>query len=340
VTPEEFLAAQARFARVCRFRLVLLACVLAGLWLLSRRATLTPDEAALRDRVRSAEAALSIMRSAENAADPRRLGVIGVEWSPISTTIGNPAAKRTAADPLWSVVLLREMRRMGLRSGDRVAILASGSFPGFVLNALMAAESLGCHVLFAASLGASQWGANDPACPWPLMEMFFRRSRFIRTPASWYTLGGDGETGGGIGDEGRIILMRAAAAAGVPVIAEGGYGEVLAEKIRRLEAFSPRLLITIGGSSTFFGAGNEHAGNGFLESGVPVRDGSVVGWAMSRRIPVFHAIDFRSLSERFGVPFDGASSGPAVMRAAPAIAGLAVFFAALATHARWRIDRR
>jgi poly-gamma-glutamate system protein len=67
---------------------------------------------------------------------------------------------------------------MGLRAGDHVAVLASGSFPGFVLNALAAAEALGCRVLFAASLGASQWGANDPACPCPLWRGSFTAAVF------------------------------------------------------------------------------------------------------------------------------------------------------------------
>jgi hypothetical protein len=34
------------------------------------------------------------------------------------------------------------------------------------------------------------------------MEGIFHRGGFLKTRASWYTLGGEDETGGGIGDEG------------------------------------------------------------------------------------------------------------------------------------------
>ena len=338
--PSVFLKAQARFARISRVRLVLLSIALAALWLLSRGGALSPEEAALWERVRNAEETLSAARYGKSGEDPERLGLIGVEWSPISTTLGSLPSKRTAADPLWSVVLFREMARMGLRSGDRVAVLASGSFPGFVLNALAAAEALGCRILFAASLGASQWGANDPACPWPLMEGIFHRGGFLKTRASWYTLGGEDETGGGIGDEGRKILTDAAAKEGIPLLEARTYDGILAAKVSRLETFSPGLVITVGGSSSIFGVGNEHSGNGFLPKDGVADEKSIVGWALSRDIPVFHAVDFRFLAKRMGVPFDAPRSRTNATRILPALFGLGVFFVALLFHSRWKVDGR
>lgn len=338
--PSFFLKAQARFARTHRVRLLFLSCALAALWLLSRTVSLSPEETVLREKVRSAEEALSAVRYGKSGDDPERLGVIGVEWSPISTTLGSLPSKRTAADPFWSVTLLREMIRMGLRAGDHVAILASGSFPGFVLNALAAAETLGCRVLLAVSLGASQWGANDPACPWPVMEGIFHRGGFLKTRASWYTLGGEGETGGGIGDDGRKILTDAAAKEGIPLLEARTYDEILAAKISRLEAFAPDLVITAGGSSSIFGVGNEHSGNGFLPKDGVADKKSVVGWALSRGIPVFHAVDFRFLAKRMGVPFDAPHSRTNAIRTLPALFGLGVFFAALLFHSRWKVDGR
>ncbi len=338
--PSVFLKAQARFARTHRVRLLLLSCVLAVVWLLSRGVSLSPEEVVLWDRVRSAEKALSAVRYGKSGEDPERLGVIGVEWSPISTTLGSLPSKRTAADPFWSVTLRREMLRMGLRAGDHVAIFASGSFPGFVLNALAAAEALGCRVLLAVSLGASQWGANDPECPWPVMEGIFHRGGFLRTRASWYTLGGEGETGGGIGDEGRNILTGAAAKEGIPLLEARTYDEVLAAKISRLEAFAPGLVITVGGSSTIFGVGNEHSGNGFLPKDGVADEKSVVGWALSRGIPVFHAVNFRFLAKRMGVPFDVSPSRTNAIRTLPALFGLGVFFVSLFFHSRWKVDGR
>ena len=338
--PSVFLKAQARFVRTCRIRLLLLSVALVALWFLSRTVAFSPEENALWERVRNAEEALSAARYGKSGEDPERLGVIGVEWSPISTTLGSLPSKRTAADPFWSVVLFREMARMGLRSGCHVAILASGSFPGFVLNALAAAEAIGCRVLFAASLGASQWGANDPACPWPVMEGIFHRGGFLKTRASWYTLGGEDETGGGIGDEGRKILADAAAKEGIPLLEARTYNGILAAKISRLEAFAPDLVITAGGSSSIFGVGNEHSGNGFLPKNAVADEKSIVGWALSHGVPVFHAVDFRFLAKRMGVPFDAPRSRTNAIRTLPALFGLGVFVVALLFHSRWKVDGR
>ena len=115
--PSVFLKAQSRFVRTCRIRLLLLSVALVALWFLSRTVAFSPEENALWERVRNAEEALSAARYGKSGDDPERLGVIGVEWSPISTTLGSLPSKRTAADPFWSVVLFREMARMGLRAG-------------------------------------------------------------------------------------------------------------------------------------------------------------------------------------------------------------------------------
>ena len=76
--PSVFLKPQARFARTHRVRLLLLSIALAVVWLLSRGIALSPEEAALWERVRSAEEALSAARYGKGGEAPERLGLIGV----------------------------------------------------------------------------------------------------------------------------------------------------------------------------------------------------------------------------------------------------------------------
>ena len=66
------------------------------------------------------------------AADVNLTGIIGVKSSPITTTLGNLAAKRTSANPNLAGLVVFLLRRAGVVSGDTIAVGASGSFPGLI----------------------------------------------------------------------------------------------------------------------------------------------------------------------------------------------------------------
>ena len=155
-------------------RLLLLAAGMAALWYLAAPAVLTSSERLLWEKVRSAQHHLSQWRGENSSAasvedDPWNCGLIGVEWSGITTTLGDLSSKRTACNPAWSIQFSRWYRELGLKPGDPIAIYSSSSFPGLLLNAVAAAEALELDPLLIVSLGASTWGANHPDAPWPVL---------------------------------------------------------------------------------------------------------------------------------------------------------------------------
>ncbi len=331
--------------KVMKARLVILALGLLALWLFRPGNGLDPEERRVWDRVRAAQDYLAAGKSPGReepgeTVDPWKTGLIGLEWSPTTTTLGSLRAKRTACDPLWAVRFRRWFTESGLREGDRVAILASSSFPGMVLSAIAAAESLKLDLLLAVSLGSSTWGANDPKHTWADIESEMRKAGFIRTRAAFYTLGGDGERGSGLAPEGRSILEAAARRSTVPLVIPGSLEEIVRFKWEALEAFNPRLLVSIGGSH-----GNLGQGQGILElppglnlpgHGQEGGDGIIGRWLDSGR-PVIHVLNLEGLARKSGIPFDASPRPRFTSRggAATALLGLALFFGMLLTHKRW-----
>ena len=343
---KEWLAAQKSFIRKINGGLVLLALVLALLWYFSGPPPLTKEELSLWEKVKTAQEALFAERSAlrieaPREVDPWRTGFPGVEWSSITTTLGPLEAKRTAADPLWSVYALRTFRRLGLKPGDRVAVFSSSSFPGLVFSLLSAADSLKLSVLWIHSLGSSTWGANVAEFPWPRIAMTLREKGFLSIKADRYTLGGGGEMGGGMPPEGRALLREAAAREGIPLVEGDSLPEIIERKTNLLRNFSPRLVITVGGSAATFGTGEEEFPSGGYyrpDERDKYPGAGVFQKALEGGIPVLHFLNLRSLARKAGIPYDGrpvpgfSPGGGTVFSAI----GLLLFMTVLYFFPRWK----
>ena len=328
-------------------KLLALAVAMAVLWFLASADAPSEEEQRLWDRVQASQEHMSAWRAASGTAPPEGIdrhgcGLIGIEWSGITTTLGSLEAKRTACNPAWAVRFSRWYADAGLAPGDSVAIYASGSFPGLLLNALAAAESMQLDPLLIVSLGASTWGANHPETPWPVLASRLRKGGYVSSRADFYTLGGEAETGGGLAPEGVSLLQASARSAGVEILEAGGLAEMVSLKTDLLKKHHARFLVSIGGSHANLGddpgvlglaPGLHHPGRS-----EPAGNG-VIGAALAGGIPVLHMLNLRDLSDREGIAFDSAPSRvvPAEIRPLWALLGLALFFGVLLTHRRWRL---
>lgn len=335
------------FARKARIRLVALAVGMAALYGLADPFGLSLEERALWERVRAAQQHLVDWRDARGSAspaevDPAGCGMIGVEWSELTTTLGSLEAKRSACNPAWALQFLRWYRDVGLAPGDGVAIYSSASFPAMLLNAWMAADAAGLRPLVVVSLGASTWGANHPDAPWPVLEMALRRGGHLSRPADFYTLGGGGEVGGGLSPAALERLEEAARAAGVELLRSGRLEDMVDLKAALLDDHGSGLLVTIGGPHSSLG--DDPAAlrfpPGLNRPGDALPSGNgVAARALEAGIPVVHVLDLRALSRRVGLPFDATTRPRAPLGLSPAwaLAGLGLFFTVLLTHRRWRL---
>lgn len=246
--------------------------------------------------------------------DVNRTGFIGVRYSPLTTTLGDLAAKRTTTNPNMAALLVRLLHDAGAEKGDAVAIGASGSFPALIVATLAATRAMGLHPILICSLGASQWGANDPRFTWLEIEdclvaagVFPEAYRAVAV-----SLGGDRDAALELDLEVRDALVAAVAARGARFLYEPDLARNVAERVRTYDAHAEGRRI-----AAFVGIGGNWADMGedpvvlTLLPGlnvltvVPEGPGRGVALAMAADgIPLVHLLNMRGLTTRYGLPWD------------------------------------
>jgi poly-gamma-glutamate system protein len=245
-------------------------------------------------------------------ADPNRTGMIGQEYTPITTTIGELPAKRTATNPDFAAALIRQIAPLGLARGAPVVIVVSGSFVGGDIAAIAAIETLGLRPIVIASLSASMWGANEPEFNLIDMLAALRERNVIRTRAIAAVLGGGGAIGGSMDPDGVAALRRSAARDGVPVIEARPVAALIDALLARINVAAdnarPGLVINVGGALIGLGSCREshELPPGLTRKAPPCSDGTP-GLAMrlaADGAPILHIINLRRLALEWGLPFD------------------------------------
>ena len=271
------------------------------------------------------------------ATDLNRTGLIGRASSPITTSPGQIEAKRTAANPNFAGCLVRMLGRAGVRKGEAVAIGASSSFPALILATLSAVRTIGARPVMISSLGASNWGANDPAFTQLEILDCLRAAGILDVRPAALAVGGENDDGSDMPAEGRDFLLEKIRAAGLPVIEAGDLeSDVLARMaVYEAGAAGARIaaFVNIGGSWANMGVDSSVLK---LEPGLtevadipPAGKRGVIQEMASRGVPVIHLLFVKGLAERCGLPWDpvplpapgegGADSGPSRPRGIPLI---------------------
>ena len=246
-----------------------------------------------------------------NEDDPNSTGIIGQELTDITTTVGNLQSKRTSTNPDFAALTVRYFDELGLVAGDKVAVGASGSFPGIILSVLSACFVTGVEPVVIPSIGASEYGANVPGVTSVEMIDGLRAAGVFDYVPAAISLGGAGDTGaGGIIADAEPILRDIAERSGhriiEPVDAVDSIGQRLAiyEAVGEMKAF-----INIGGAEPNFGstsASLEFSNGLVLKPPVKVNspDMGLIYEYSNRGVPVIHFLDIKGLAIKSGIPVD------------------------------------
>jgi poly-gamma-glutamate system protein len=252
--------------------------------------------------------------------DPNGTGIIGEEFTPLTTSLGDAAAKRTAANPAFAGVVAGYYERAGLRSGDAVAIGGSGSFPAFVLASLCAARALDLRPVLIYSIGSSMYGANIPGFTFVDMLARLRADGLLPYSIAAIAPGGERDTGRGVlFDEEGTTLVDEARRSGLPLVE----GPTLGDRIRRrLDIYEGaaagrpiRCFVNVGGATANFGdtAASLDVPNGLVLK-VPSLPSSPSRGLLfefaARGVPVVHLLYVKGLARENGLPFDPAPFPP------------------------------
>jgi poly-gamma-glutamate system protein len=244
--------------------------------------------------------------------DPNQTGLIGQEFSPITTSIGSLEAKRTTTNPDFAALIVLLLKEAGVKEGDTIALGASGSFPALIVSVLSAARVMDLRTLMICSLGASQWGANNPDFHWLYMQScLFKAGIFDAQPIA-LSIGGEKDIGEGMASEGLFLLKKEIEDSGITFIYEPDLKRNVELKMRlykeRAGESKIKAFINIGGSWSNMGEDPDilrlKPGIAKINHIPPVEKRGIIYEMAARRIPVIHLLYMKGVAERYGLRWD------------------------------------
>jgi poly-gamma-glutamate system protein len=297
----------------------------AAIWLAVDRLRWVPGDPLFEAKVvagRTMEAGIAVLREERERrglawdaiGDPNRTGLIGREYTDLTTTLGSLGAKRTATNPNMAGLVVELLDRAGARPGEAIAVAFSGSFPAMNLAVLAAARALGLRAVVISSVGASSYGANEAEWTWLDMERVLVERGVSRHRSVFSALGGIVDEGGGLDGTGLAAGGAAIRRSGVSLLDEGGRATLEHDVLRRMRIYregcggKPSVFVNVGGVLTSLGGEGEAQvfAAGVIRPGA--RGGNHRRGVMARMIeegvPVVHLLDLRRLAARYGLPFD------------------------------------
>lgn len=244
--------------------------------------------------------------------DPRRTGLIGTEFTPITTDRGTLSAKQIVTNPNFAALVLQLFKEAGLEEGDTVAVAWTGSLPGANIAVIAAAETLGLRLVPIASVAASMSGANDPDFAWLDMEKLLVDRGVFSARSIMATMGGDEDRGKGVGRVGRAMMASVAERVGLKLVRMADFEEQRHERMavyRERAGQQPiKAYVNVGGGIGSLGA---RINGQLLRPGLNrtargmhfARDG-VMTLMLKDGVPVVHVNYIHRLCRRYGFPED------------------------------------
>ncbi len=242
--------------------------------------------------------------------DIHATGILGDEFTGITTTIGALEAKRTTAWPDMAALCVRMLHEAGVKPGDRVGAGFSGSFPGLNLAVVAACETMGVELVCISSVGASTYGANNPNLTFPEMLHRLAEDGILRTRSAAVTMGGDFDIGMEMDPELSEPVRQRLRAAGLNLVEIKDFQSNLET---RENIYSDQgdisCFIAVGGNLTSLGKGEEGVslGQGVLTARRTIRldeNSGLVQRYMAKGTPVINLLNIKKIMAEYGMPFD------------------------------------
>jgi len=144
--------------------------------------------------------------------DPNETGIIGHEYSPITSEKGSFSAKSTVTNPNFAALTVHFLKELDVKEGDYVAVGMTGSYPALNIAVCAALQTLKLKPIIISSVSSSSWGANDPEFTWLDMNKVLCDSGIISFKSVAASVGASGDIGRGLSLEGvemsKIAIKR------------------------------------------------------------------------------------------------------------------------------------
>jgi len=302
--------------------LVGLAVFSLGLYQFSER-SLTPVHAKAYGKkqeavrlMQRAEAAIASAKRERGIAidarnDPNGCGVIGPQFTLITTDRGVQTAKLLAAHPNFAAAVTQMMLEGGVKPGDLVAVGMTGSLPGLNLAVLAACQAVGAEPLIITSLGSSMFGATDPDLTWLDMESVCVSRHLWPYRSIAASLGGGGDVGRGLSPAGRQLLVDSIQRNGVRLLESPSVLESVKQRTALYDSAAAargkpiRMYVNVGGGiASLGGSQNGHLIPSGLTRQLAARNypnRGVINVLAERHLPVVHLLRVETLARAYGI---------------------------------------
>jgi poly-gamma-glutamate system protein len=248
------------------------------------------------------------------AEDPRNTGLIGPEWSEITTTQGDPEAKRTTINPNIAALMVHLLVEAGVKKGDTVAIGSSASFPALLIASLSAAKAMELHPLVIFSFGSSSFGASNPDFNvWDIYQLLLNQNIFTVFPVA-ASLGGEDDTGSEFDKSLKDSILMSLHKAGIPLINEKSLPDNRLQRTRFYFNGTPERI------KAFINSGGGYANIGSSPLVLNIKPGLVkksripepgkqgmIHEMLLQNIPVIHLLYIKGLAQKYNLPWDPVS---------------------------------
>ena len=240
--------------------------------------------------------------------------LIGDSYTEITTTMGSIESKRTSVNPNMAAVIIDMFKEAGIKKGDQIGAVFSGSFPAINIAAMCAMQVFDAKTCIMTGIGASTYGANNPNFTFYDMAEYLYQEGVLKVRIDYVSMGGATDTKEGFLDdvslvESRIKTMNAEFIS----IRDFTSNVEYREKAFKTKLPNMKMLINVGGSLVSIGSSDE----GFYEKTglimpnylniVKYKNKGKIGLierCLENGIPVIEMLNMKSISVDYEIPYD------------------------------------
>ncbi len=233
--------------------------------------------------------------------------LIGPETSSIQTTEGSLDSKLSVLNPDFAAMITEMLIELEVKTGERIAISYTGSYPGANIAVLSAIEALGLETIIISSCGSSQFGATLPQMTWVDMENQLFNAGLISTKSSLASIGGGFDLGTQLSQKGKEICESSIYNNQIELLNIGDKEENIHKRMSEYETDEVSVYINVGGGvySTGDSLQRSETPAGIIYPGDIHFDepNTVLSRFLEKEIPVININHIHTLSEWYDLPY-------------------------------------
>lgn len=247
----------------------------------------------------------------DNINDPNETGLIGEQYTPITTGSGSLPIKMSTTNPNFAAMVVQLLKDAGLKERDEIAVCMTGSFPALNVSVLAALQTLKIKPIIVTSVTASSWGANDPNYTWLDMEHELYISGVFVHRSSASSIGGNSDIGRALSLEGREMIQDAINRNRIQLINKGSLQGNIDQRLELFERNTKEVkaYLNVGGGVASLGSdlNGEKMKNG-TNLNVKLKDfidKKGVMFEMAKKgLPIINLLNLESLMKKYELPME------------------------------------